>query len=344
MQNTSEFHIDRLVRIALIAGITYLALQLLSPMFGMLAWAFILAVALYPIYNWLNVRLGNHSAFSATLIVLLCLLLVVGTIGLLANNLVDTLRFVIEHVRAGEQIVPQPPAAIANLPLIGEPLFTFWSSASTNIAELITKEASYFVKAGSYLLEKLANKGFDLLMFMVSVIFSGYLMTQHMAFMRSARKFAERVAMERGANVLKLLRETIQNVSRGVIGVSILQTILFGLLLLAADVPGAGFLSFVALILCIMQAGLVLLVIPVIIWLFYAKSFVFALIISFLLVLVLLLDSFLKPLVMARGLSTPMMIIFLGLIGGLITYGFIGVFIGPVVIAIFYDMVQHWLG
>jgi predicted PurR-regulated permease PerM len=343
MQMNTDFQIDRLVRISLIVAVTYLSFILLHPLYSVLAWAFILAVALYPIFLWLNKRLWNRSAISATVITSLSLLLIVGTMVMLSNNVVETLSSVISKVRSGEQIIPQPPAGIQQWPLVGEGIHQAWSAVSANASEAVAKYAKYFLNFSTMMLTKVVNKGLDLLLFMISVILSGYLMTQGKHIMTVLRKFADKVALERGADLINLMKETIQNVSRGVIGVALFQTIIFGLLLLIASVPGAGILSFFALILCIVQAGLILLAIPIIIWLFYAKSFIFALIISILLVFDTILDGILKPMVLSRGLSTPMMVIFIGLIGGLLVYGLIGVFIGPVILAIFYDMIRHWL-
>jgi predicted PurR-regulated permease PerM len=139
------------------------------------------------------------------------------------------------------------------------------------------------------------------------------------------------------------MKETIQNISRGVIGISVVQAAFFGLVILYAGVPAAGFLTFLAFFISLLQIGLIFLVIPVLFWVFATLDFFHAAIIFILLVLVALTDTFLKPFVFARGLRTPMMIIFIGVIGGIASYGFIGIFIGPVVLALFYDLFSHWL-
>ena len=262
---------------------------------------------------------------------------------MLSNNVIETLSALIAKIRTGEHIIPLPPAEIQQWPLVGEKIYQAWSSAAMNATDVVSKYAGSVVNLSSVMLTKVANKGLDLLMFMVSVILAGYFMTQAKTIMNVLKKFADKVALERGTDLINLMKETIQNVSRGVIGIALFQTIVFGLLLLIAQVPAAGILSFFALILCIVQAGVILLVIPIVIWLFYAKTFVFALVISILLVIDGIMDGFLKPLVLSRGLSTPMMVIFIGLIGGLFVYGLLGIFIGPVVLAISYDMLRHWL-
>lgn len=343
IQTDKNFQIDKLVRLALVAAITYWSFQLLNPLLGILVWGCILAVALYPIYHWLSKQLGGHRIIAASFITLLSLLLIVGSLVLLTDNLVEGLKGVTERVRAGEQIVPSPPSSVQQWPLIGEHLYQIWFDASSNLGEQVKMYSSYFVSSGSYLLAKFATKGADLLLFIISIILSGYLMVQSSQLMVGANKLAKRIALDRGSELINIVKATIQNVSRGVIGIALLQALLFGLLLLFANIPAAGILSFIALILCIVQAGLILLVVPVAIWLFFVKSFTFALVLTILMILITLLDSFLKPLVLSRGLTTPMIVIFLGVIGGVLVHGLIGIFIGPVVLAIFCDLLGRWL-
>jgi predicted PurR-regulated permease PerM len=118
---------------------------------------------------------------------------------------------------------------------------------------------------------------------------------------------------------------------------------LFGLVLLYAGVPAAGLIAFAAFFICLLQVGLIFLIIPIAIWLFVSDDIVHAVIPFVMLLLVALLDTVLKPFVFSRGLQTPMMVIFVGVIGGIASYGFLGIFIGPVVLALFYDLVCHWL-
>ena len=145
-----------------------------------------------------------------------------------------------------------------------------------------------------------------------------------------------------GSTFVEIMTETIQNVSRGVIGISLLQSLIFGLILLLAGIPGAGLITFLALILSITQIGLIPLVIPLAVWMFFTKSFAFAFVFMLLMLLTLPIES-LKPFAMAQGLRTPLIVIFTGVIGGLLLHGLIGVFIGPVVLAIFYELVYQWI-
>lgn len=337
-----RFDTDRLIRLIIIAAIALWSLKLILPLIGFLAWGIILAVVLYPVFDWLRIRLGNRPILAATIITLLGLIIVVGSIVVLTNNMVHSLSDIISKVRSGEQIIPQPSASVSTWPIIGDYIESAWSLASSNLGGAIKKYSGYFVQAGGFAIGQLATKGIDLILFVLGVIFSGYLLAHAVNMMDSVRKLAKRIHPDRGATFVKIMTETIQNVSRGVIGVSLLQSLIFGVILLFAGIPGAGLITFLALILSITQIGLTPLIIPLAIWLFFTKSFAFAFIFTLLMALTLPIDN-LKPFVMAKGLRTPMIVIFAGVIGGLLLHGVIGVFIGPVVLAIFYELVYHWI-
>ena len=342
-QANSDFHIDRIVRIALIAAVIWWSFVLLYPFLGILAWALILSVALYPAFNWLSRILGNRPTLAATFITLINLVLLVGAIVLLTNNLVEWVAFMIRKISAGDQVMPPPPAAIKELPVIGDYLYELWQTTSANLGEAIQSYSSYFVNAGKAALALIASNALHLLYFIISIILSGYMMTQGKNVKHKIHKFAERVALDRGAVLVNIMGATIHNVASGVIGIALLQTLCFGVLLLIAQAPGAGILSFIGFILCVTQLGLLLLIIPIILWLFFTKSLMFTIVLGTLLIFVTLIDNLLKPFVLSRGLSTPMVVIFVGVIGGILTYGLIGLFIGPVVLATLHNLVHHWL-
>lgn len=339
----NDFHIDRLVRIALIAAVIWWSSVLLYPFLGILAWALILAIALYPVYTWLTRVLGNRPATAAFIITLINIFILVGAVAVLTNNLFEWVTMMLAKIRAGEQLIPPPPASINELPFIGDHLYDAWTTASANIGETIKEYTPFLVNAGSAALSMIANKTLHLLSFILSILLAGYVMTQGEHVKNKIHKFAQRVALERGSGLVKIIGDTIHNVASGVIGIALLQTIIFGVLLLIAQIPGASVLSFIAFVLCIAQLGLTLLAVPIIVWLFFTKSVVFASIISALLIFDTLVDNLLKPFVLSRGLTTPMLIIFIGVIGGIIEYGLIGIFIGPVVLATLHNLVHHWL-
>jgi len=336
-------YIDKFVRLMLIVAIAACTFQLVYPLLGILSWGFILAVIFYPFYIYLNSHLGNRKILSAGIITFCILLLLASIAFFITNDIAHSVNQLTTLLQNKENFINTPPIEVQNIPVVGNFVYEKWRYAAANLQNGVNQYSNTILIVGRYGLGKLLDTSKDFLLFIIAVLFSGYLMVQATNFMAVMRQFAKRVAPINGLHLISMIRETIQNVSRGIIGISLIQTALFWTLLVIAKTPGAGLLSLLALIISIAQLGLFLLVIPIIIWLFITKNIIIAFIISAFLVLDALLDSFLKPYVMARGLSTPMIIIFIGVVGGILAYGMLGVFIGPAVLAIAYDLFQFWI-
>ena len=199
------------------------------------------------------------------------------------------------------------------------------------------------LQAAGAVVGKIAGIGFGMLGFAVSVLIAGFLFVPGPRLAEAIKTFARRIAAERGAHFVDLAGATIRNISRGVIGVALLQALLTGLILTLFGVPGAGVIAFLVLIFCIVQVGPVPVVLPVIIWAWSTKDTGPALLLTLLLIVIPVIDNVLKPILMARGLSTPMLVILLGVIGGTVSYGLIGLFLGPILLGIFYELLMAWV-
>jgi predicted PurR-regulated permease PerM len=182
-----------------------------------------------------------------------------------------------------------------------------------------------------------------MIQFFVAIIVAGFLFSPAPLLLEAVRKFSRRVASGRGEEFVRLAGATIRSVSRGVIGISVLQALLAGVGLLVAGIPGASVLTFAILILGIIQIGPSLVIVPLIIWVWFSMETSAAVLFTAYMVPVNLLDNILRPLVMGHGLSTPMPIILFGVIGGTISYGITGLFLGPIVLAVFWELLSAWL-
>ncbi len=192
------------------------------------------------------------------------------------------------------------------------------------------------------MLARVAAIGADVLKFVASVVIAGFLFLPGPRLGAGARAFASRLIAPRGAHFVDLAGATIRNVSRGVIGVALIQALLAGVILAGAGIPGAGLVAFGVLLLCVVQIGPAPILLPLLIWAWVTQTTGFALILTVLLVPVGLLDNVLKPILMAHGLTTPMLVILTGVIGGTLTHGLVGLFLGPVVLSVFYELVVAW--
>ena len=331
---------DFVVRLAFLGLFAWWSLELVSPFVPIVIWAILLTVALHPLYAGLARRLPRGLA--AAFVTIVALATVLGPVSLLAASLADSIHWLAAALAAGTLHLPPPPAHLGDWPVVGEPLDEVWALASTNLEAAVAKYGPTVLPAGGSILARIAALGVDLLKFVLSIVIAGFLFLPGPRLAAGARAFASRLIAPRGAAFVDLAGATIRNVSRGVIGVALLQSLLAGLVLMLAGVPGAGLVAFAILLLCIVQVGPAPVVVPVLIWAWMTQDTVTALVLTVLLVPVMLIDNVLKPLLMARGLSTPMLVILPGVIGGTLTHGLVGLFLGPIVLAVFYDLVVAW--
>lgn len=335
--------IDIAIRLGVLGLFAFMALQLVAPFFAFLLWAVILTVALYPAYSWLASKLGGRKVLSAVVITLICLAIVVGPVAVLVISLVETLQVWFQNIVDGVLKVPPLPQKLADLPVVGAKIADLWQLATRSLELFFTKIGPMLVPAGGKILSLLASLSGSVLFFVVSIILSGFLFVPGPKLAQGAKRFADRIIAPRGAEFVDLSGATIRNVSRGVIGVAVIQGLLTGIVLIAFSVPLAGLLTFLALILCIIQIGPALIILPTIIWAWSSWEFLPALLFTALMLPVMLVDNVLKPILMSRGLDVPMLVILIGVLGGTIAYGLIGLFLGPVVLAVFYELVIAWV-
>jgi predicted PurR-regulated permease PerM len=330
------------IRIGALGLLAYWCLILVEPFMTIVAWSIVFAVALYPVFVWTAVRLSGHRALAAAAITIVSLLVILGPATWLGLSLIGTLRFLIDQFGDGSIVVPPPPDAVKSWPLIGETVYETWYLASTNLKALLLGIAPQLKSLGGSLLGAAGSTGLNILKFIVAVVVSGFLFIPGPALAQSAKKLLHLVAAKRGEEFIDLAGATIRNVSRGVIGVSVLQTLLVGIGLMVAGVPAAGLLSFLVLLLGIVQFPSLILA-PLVIWSWITMETTAALLFSAYMVPVSLLDNILRPLVMAQGLNVPLPVILIGVIGGTLAHGVIGLFVGPIVLSVAWQLLIFWL-
>jgi predicted PurR-regulated permease PerM len=334
--------IEPVLRIAALGLLIYACVILLLPFISIIVWSVVLAVALYPVFKWISVRLGGRPRLAAALVTLLGLMVVIGPATWLILGLIDSVRAIYDHFDLAKISLPAPPAGVKTWPLIGEQLYQFWDLASTNITRALTELAPYLQPVGTTLLSIAGDTGMGFLKFLGAIIIAGFMFPAGLRLAEAARKVARRLASD-GDALVELTAATIRNVSVGVVGVSALQALLVGAALIVAHVPAASLLTSAVLILGIIQVGPSIVLLPLVIWSWFVMEPVKALLLTCYLVPVGLLDNVLRPIVMGRGLTTPMPVILLGVLGGTIAAGITGLFLGPIVMAVIWELLVPWL-
>jgi predicted PurR-regulated permease PerM len=335
--------IDIAVRLSLLGLFAYFALSLMAPFLSILLWSIVLSVALYPVFAWVRDRLGGRPKLAAALITFATLSIVLGPTTVLVSSLIHTLETLAMKVHGGSLAIPAMPPALAEIPIVGPGIATGWTQATTNLEAFLTTYRSALLGAGEWVLHAVAGLAGSVLVIVVAVLISGFLYFPGPRFVTAFRAFASRVVGPHGSDFVDLAGATIRNVARGVIGVAAIQALLIGVGLIVAGVPAAGLLTMAVLVLAILQIGSGPVVVPLLIWAWIQMPTPQALLVTAYMVPVSVIDNVLKPMLMGKGLPTPMLVILMGVIGGTISYGLIGLFLGPIVLAVFYELIVYWV-
>lgn len=340
---SGEDVIQLAIRIGLLALLIIWTFILIRPFVAILAWSAVLAVALYPVFNWLARSLGNRPRTAAAILTIINLAIVIGPATWLGLSAVDGVRELAGELIAGELVVPSPPEQIRTWPLIGPQLYEFWDQASTNVRTVLREVAPHLKPLAGIMLSLAGNAGVGTIKFLLSVAVSGFLFPYAPGLVAAGRGFLSRIVPEQSEHFLELASTTIRAVSQGVIGVAVIQSLLAGIGFKLAGIPAAGLLAFAIMLLSIVQIGAILVLLPVLVWIWIDKDFTTALLLTIYLCVVGVLDNLVKPLVMGRGLTTPTLVIFIGVIGGTLAHGIVGLFIGPIILSVAWELMVAWI-
>jgi predicted PurR-regulated permease PerM len=340
---TTTSFIEVAIRLGALALLLYWTLILVRPFLSIAIWSAVLTVALYPVFEWTSHQLGGRRRIAAALITFLSLLIIIGPATWLALGLVDGLRLISERLDLANLTIPPPSISVKDWPLIGQPIYQFWELASTNLSAALAQIVPQLKPLGSSLLRIGADTGLGIIMFLAAIVVAGFLFSPAPMIAEAIKKFSRRLNPTRGEEFVEQAGATIRAVSRGVIGISVLQALLAGVGLMVAGIPQASLITCGVLVLGIIQIGPSIILIPVIIWAWTFMGTIPALLFTAYMVPINLLDNLLRPIVMGRGLKTPILVILIGVIGGTLAYGITGLFLGPIVLAVIWELFVSWI-
>ncbi|MDJ0865506.1 MAG: AI-2E family transporter [Myxococcota bacterium] len=335
--------VEATTRVLLVLALLAWCFSILRPFVVPVAWAVIIAVAVLPLHLWLRDRLGGRERLAAALLTGAALIGLLGTTVVLGSTLVEGSQLIANSLDAEKLHVPAPPTTVRDWPLVGDRVFEVWALASQNLSAALEPIRPQLIALGRSLLSVVAGFGLTLASTLLSLIVAGVLLANHETGGRVAASIARRLAGERGGHFASLAGDTVQSVAQGILGVAVIQSLLAGLGFVAIGVPGAGLWALIALLLCVVQVGLLLLAIPMLIWVWSTAEPLAATLFTVWMVFVSVIDNILKPILLGRGVKVPMLVIFLGAIGGFLASGIIGLFVGAVVLVLGYTMFQAWL-
>ena len=337
---------DTLIRIGILAFLVYMCVLVFAPFTALMLWATILAVALYPLHVKLAGKLGGKTGWSATVIVLAGLLVIGGPTIMIGQSFASHLHGAYDKFDSGQLTIPVPSEAVADWPLVGEEVYAAWSAAAENLPAFLEGERPQLVEFSKKVLRVAVSTAGGILLFLTALIIAGIMMAYGESGRRTIGNIYERFAGPvKGPRLHKISVATVRSVATGVIGVAFIQALLLGLGFIFAGVPGAGVLAIVVLMLGIVQLPAMLISLPVIIYLWVGgdASTTSNIIFSVYLLIAGMADNVLKPLLLGRGVDVPMPIVLFGALGGMVSAGIIGLFIGAILLSVGYQLFVEWV-
>jgi predicted PurR-regulated permease PerM len=317
--------------------------QILAPFINPILWGAILAVSLYPMHKKLKKLLNGKGVLAAILITgtIFILLLVIGTwLGIKTGAEIKT---GVSNYKEGKIKIPAPSVSVKEWPLIGEKAYLFWGQLNSGVENIIEKYPEEVKSVTSYFLELLATTGKAFIIFAFSILICGIFLSYAEESAKFAHTVFNRLINSTKFDMATISVITIRNVVKGILGVAVIQSLCAGVGFLVAGIPYAGIWTLLCLILAIIQIGIFPIVLGVLIYIWTSGHTITAILLTIWIIPVGLLDNILKPLLMGKGAPVPMLIIFLGSLGGFMYSGIIGLFTGAVILSLGYRLFDVWL-
>ena len=331
------------LQIAAVVLLVGLCLWIVAPFVTLFIWGVIISVAIYPAHQKLTGALRGREKLSAGLLVLAGLLILIIPTWMMTGSSVEAARSVAENMQDGAITISPPADKVAEWPLIGERLHGLWSQAAEDLEGLVNQFQPQLVTIGQAVAKGVGATAFGVIQLVFSIFVAGVLLLSARTGYRSSCAIATALAGESGKSYTDMSIATIRSVSKGVVGVAIIQALLAGIGLVVMDVPAAGIWAALVLVLAVVQLPPLLVLGPVAVWVFSVSDPVPATIFAVYAVFVSLCDSILKPIFLGRGMSIPTLVILIGALGGAISAGLLGLFLGPVVLAVGYTIITEWM-
>jgi predicted PurR-regulated permease PerM len=328
-----------------IVALIIASLWTLRPFLGATIWAAMLVVATWPALLWLQAHLGNRRGLAVAVMVVILLLLFVLPLTLAITTIASHTDIFVDWAKSlTAQGLPALPDWVARLPYVGPKLVEAWDEVLASGASGVqAKVTPYARDIGAWLLTQAGVVGALTLQFLLTVIVAAVMYAGGEAAARKARMFGRKLSGERGEDAVVLASKAIRSVALGVGVTAIVQAVLGGLALGIAGVPFAALLTAVMFMLCIVQIGPLIVLLPATIWVFYNGSTGWGIFLLVCTIIVGGLDNVLRPMLIKRGADLPLLLIFAGVIGGLLGFGLVGIFVGPVMLAVSYTLLDAWI-
>lgn len=346
MKNTQHDLTKSTLGVLFIGALIISSFQILRPFLAAAIWATMVVVATWPVFLRLQAMLWNSRALAVIAMTLALLLLFVVPMVLAIGTIVQNSDQIVEWTKLIVNFqIPAPPDWVARLPFVGNKIVTMWQQAvDSDINSLLAKLTPHAVAMTKWAIAQFGSIGLLFVQFMLTVIIAAVMYAGGETAATAVKRFGRRLGGPRGESTALLAGQAIRSVALGVGVTAVVQSALGGIGLAIAGVPFAGLLTAVMFMLCIAQLGPSLILIPAVIWVYWSGDTSWGTFLLIWSVIVGTMDNFLRPMLIKLGADLPLLLILAGVIGGLFAFGLVGIFVGPVVLAVAYTLLGSWIG
>lgn len=341
-QSSNNSVYETTIRLLILLLIIAWCLMIMLPFLSIILWSLILALAIYPLHTILSRKIGGKPKLASFIIVFSILAIIFIPTVVLMDTLTEDIKGLKHSYNEGTLSIPPPTEKVKEWPIVGEKLFDSWQNASNSLEQTIVKYKDQLTEFGSKLVKGILSAGGGILQIMVALIIAGILLVIGGA-AEGVRKFFRKLAGDRGDEFADITKSIVGNVVKGVLGVAVIQATLIGIGLMLADIPYAGLWTLLVFVFAVLQIPPTLIVIPIAVYMFSEKEILPAVLWSVYLVLAGISDNVFKPILLGKGAPVPMLVIFIGVVGGFMLSGFIGLFTGAIVMSIGYKLFESWI-
>ena len=328
-----------------IAILTVSSFWVMRPFLLSLIWASVIVVATWPAFEGLQRRLGGRRGLAVATMAVLILLIILVPITYAIVTILGNVDNISAQVRTLSTLsLAAPPDWVSSIPVVGDKLAGSWrESAALSAEERTAIVLPYARTAIQWFMAQAGSIGMTLVQFLLTVIIAMILYANGTVVREGVLNFARRLAGRQGEDAAILAGKAVRGVVLGVVVTALIQAAVGGIGLFVTGIPAAGLLTAVIVLLCLAQVGPFLVMVPAVIWLYWSGQPVRGTVLLVFLVVAGTIDNFLRPFLIRKGADLPLLLIFAGVIGGLIAFGIIGLFIGPVMLAVTYTLLKDWV-
>ena len=334
-----------LIGVLFIGALSVAAFWIVRPFMAATIWAVTIVVVTWPALLRMQKRMWNSRALAITVMMVILLLLFVIPLTLAVGTIVANADEIAGHVRSIATFrMPEAPDWLAGLPFVGARIAGAWREvAAAGLEGLWERVVPYAGSVTAWFVAEAGNVGFLLVEFLLTLVLCAFMYAHGEEAGAATLRLGRRLGGKRGEDLVLLAGQAIRGVALGVGLTAVIQSVLGGIGLVLAGVPFAGVMTALLFMLCVTQIGMLVLLVPAVIWVYWTGHPAWGTFLLVWSVVASLLDTVLRPVLVRRTADLPLLLIFAGVIGGLIAYGLVGIFVGPVVLAVAYTLMRAWL-